>query len=45
LKEPSRLVPLSANRDRGSQRAGHLLQNLHRHEALWVEPGLMVVED
>ncbi len=45
LKEPARPVPLSANQDRGSQRAGRLLQNLHRREALWVEPELMRVED
>lgn len=45
LKEPARPVPLSANQDRGSQRAGRLLQNLHRRETLWVEPELMRLED
>lgn len=42
LKEPTTPVPLSVNQpDRGAQRAGRLLQHLHCHEALWVEPDLM----
>jgi hypothetical protein len=45
LKEPARPIALSVSQDRGSQRAGRLLQNLHRHEALWMEPELMHVED
>jgi hypothetical protein len=45
LKAPARPVPLSANQDRGSQHAGRLLQNLHRPEALWVEPELMRIEE
>jgi hypothetical protein len=45
LKDPARPIPLSANQNRGSQRAGRLLQNLQRREVLWIEPELMRVED
>ncbi|PZW38958.1 hypothetical protein C8P66_13242 [Humitalea rosea] len=46
IQDPAQPVPLSVNQDRGSQRAGLLLRNLHRHEALWLEQGLMpAVED
>jgi hypothetical protein len=42
LKEPTTPVPLSVNRsDSGNQPAGHLLHNLHRREALWIEPELL----
>ena len=45
IKNPNQPVPLSANQNRGSQRAGRFLQNLHRHEALWIEPELMVLDE
>lgn len=45
LKAPCQPVPLSGNQDRGAQRAGRLLQNLHRHEHLWLEPELMNLQD
>jgi hypothetical protein len=35
LENPTQLVPLSANDDRRRMRAGLLLLNLHRREALW----------
>lgn len=45
VKDTNQPIPLSINRDRGFQRVGRLLQNLHRHEALWIEQELMSLDE
>lgn len=45
VKNTNQPIPLSVNQDRGFQRVGRLLQNLHRHEGFWIEQDLMALRE